>query len=57
MSALAFKIQTDPFIGRLAYTRVYSGVLKSGSYVYNSTKGKKRELEDFLKCMLIIGRK
>lgn len=47
MSALAFKIQTDPFIGRLAYTRVYSGVLKSGSYVYNSTKGKKKELEGF----------
>ena len=49
MSALAFKIQTDPFIGRLAYTRVYSGVLKSGSYVYNSTKGKKERIGRLLK--------
>ena len=36
---LAFKIATDPFIGRLAYVRVYQGVLKSGTYVYNSTRG------------------
>ncbi|EFG87572.1 putative translation elongation factor G [Clostridium carboxidivorans P7] len=43
MSALAFKIATDPFVGRLAFTRVYSGIMKSGSYVYNSTKGKKRK--------------
>ena len=49
MSALAFKIQTDPFIGRLAYTRVYSGVLKSGSYVFNSTKGKKERIGRLLK--------
>ena len=43
LAALAFKIATDPFIGRLAYVRVYSGVLKSGSYVLNSTKdGKER---------------
>ena len=49
LSALAFKIQTDPFIGRLAYTRVYSGVLKSGSYVYNSTKGKKERIGRLLK--------
>lgn len=49
MSALAFKIQTDPFIGKLAYTRVYSGVLKSGSYVYNSTKGKKERIGRLLK--------
>lgn len=49
MSALSFKIQTDPFIGRLAYTRVYSGVLKSGSYVYNSTKGKKERIGRLLK--------
>lgn len=49
MSALAFKIQADPFIGRLAYTRVYSGVLKSGSYVYNSTKGKKERIGRLLK--------
>ncbi len=37
-SALAFKIMTDPFVGHLTYIRVYSGVLKSGSYIYNSTK-------------------
>jgi elongation factor G len=37
-SALAFKIMSDPFVGHLTYIRVYSGVLKSGSYVYNSTK-------------------
>lgn len=49
MSALAFKIQADPFIGRLAYTRVYSGVLKSGSYVFNSTKGKKERIGRLLK--------
>lgn len=40
-SALAFKIMTDPFVGRLTYFRVYSGHLTSGSYVYNSTKGKR----------------
>lgn len=39
LAALAFKIATDPFIGRLAYVRVYSGTLKSGTYVLNSTKG------------------
>lgn len=43
-SALAFKIVTDPFVGKLAYFRVYSGVLKAGSYVYNSTKGKKERI-------------
>ena len=43
LAALAFKIATDPFIGRLAYVRVYSGVLTAGSYVLNSTKdGKER---------------
>ena len=41
---LAFKIATDPFIGRLAYVRVYSGVLKSGSYVLNSSKGIKERI-------------
>lgn len=40
-SALAFKIMTDPFVGRLSYFRVYSGHLSSGSYVYNATKGKR----------------
>ncbi len=43
-SALAFKIMTDPYVGKLAFFRVYSGVLKSGSYVYNSTKGKKERI-------------
>ena len=41
---LAFKIATDPFIGRLAYVRVYQGVLRSGSYVLNSTKGTKERI-------------
>ena len=44
LAALAFKIATDPFIGRLAYVRVYSGTLKSGSYVINSTKGVKERI-------------
>ena len=44
LACLAFKIATDPFIGRLAYVRVYSGVLKSGSYVINSTKGVKERI-------------
>lgn len=43
-SALAFKIVSDPFVGKLAYFRVYSGVLKAGSYVYNATKGKKERI-------------
>ena len=43
-SGLAFKIATDPFVGRLAYFRAYSGVLESGSYVYNSTKGKRERV-------------
>ncbi len=43
-AGLAFKIATDPFIGRLAYFRAYSGVLESGSYCYNSTKGKKERV-------------
>src|SRR5581483_11319004 len=38
-AALAFKIAADPFVGKLAFIRVYSGVLKSGSYVFNATKG------------------
>ena len=41
---LAFKIATDPFIGRLAYVRVYQGILKSGSYVLNSSKGNKERI-------------
>ena len=43
-SALAFKIVADPFVGKLAYFRVYSGTLQAGSYVYNSTKGKKERI-------------
>lgn len=43
-SALAFKIMADPFVGKLAFFRVYSGTLKSGSYVYNSTKEKKERI-------------
>ncbi|MEY8001935.1 elongation factor G [Clostridium sp. Mt-5] len=49
LSALAFKIATDPFVGRLAFTRVYSGVMKSGTYVYNSTKGKKERIARLVK--------
>ena len=44
LSALAFKIMTDPFVGKLAFTRVYSGVLQSGSYVYNSIKNRKERI-------------
>lgn len=43
-TALAFKIMTDPFVGRLSFFRVYSGVLHSGSYVLNSTKGEKERI-------------
>ncbi|HZK87540.1 MAG TPA: elongation factor G, partial [Anaerovoracaceae bacterium] len=43
-AALAFKIMTDPFVGRLSFFRVYSGTLQSGSYVFNSTKGKKERI-------------
>ena len=43
-SALAFKIMADPFVGKLAFFRVYSGTLQSGSYVYNSTKGKRERI-------------
>ncbi len=43
-SALAFKIMADPYVGKLAFFRVYSGVLESGSYVFNSTKGKKERI-------------
>ncbi|MCM0646787.1 elongation factor G [Clostridium swellfunianum] len=49
MAALAFKIATDPFVGRLAFTRVYSGVMVSGTYVLNSTKGKKERIGRLVK--------
>ena len=44
LSALAFKIATDPFVGRLCYTRVYSGKIESGSYVYNPRTEKKERI-------------
>ncbi|MDI6602241.1 MAG: elongation factor G [Thermoanaerobacteraceae bacterium] len=43
-SALAFKIMADPFVGKLTFARIYSGTLKNGSYVYNSTKGKRERI-------------
>ncbi len=48
-AALAFKIMTDPFVGQLAFIRVYRGILESGSYVYNTTKGKKERVGRLLK--------
>ena len=48
-SALAFKIMTDPYVGRLTFVRVYSGVLESGSYVYNATKGQKERVGRLMK--------
>ena len=45
---LAFKIVADPFVGKLAYCRVYSGTLQAGSYVYNSTKGKRERITKVL---------
>jgi len=48
-SALAFKIMTDPFVGRLTFLRVYSGHLKAGSYVYNATKDRKERISRLVK--------
>ncbi|MEO1958927.1 MAG: elongation factor G, partial [Nautiliaceae bacterium] len=48
-SGLAFKIMTDPFVGKLTFTRFYSGVIKSGSYVLNSTKNKKERVGRLLR--------
>ena len=48
-SALAFKVMVDPFVGRLVFFRVYSGTLKSGSYVYNATKGRRERIGRILK--------
>lgn len=45
---LAFKIVSDPFVGKLAYVRVYSGTLKSGTYVYNASKGKRERIAKVL---------
>mgnify|MGYP002678963239 FL=1 len=49
LAALAFKIATDPFVGKLAFTRIYSGIMQSGSYVLNSTKGKKERIGRLVK--------
>ena len=48
-AALAFKIMTDPFVGQLTFIRVYSGVLTSGSSVYNTTKGRNERVGRLLK--------
>jgi len=52
-AALGFKIMTDPFVGQLTFIRVYRGVLKSGSYVFNTTKGKKERIGRLLKMHAI----
>jgi len=48
-AALAFKIMSDPYVGKLTFFRVYSGTLKAGSYIYNSTKGKKERIGRILR--------
>ncbi|HDT15566.1 MAG TPA: elongation factor G, partial [Firmicutes bacterium] len=48
-AALAFKIMSDPFVGKLTYLRVYSGTIESGSYIYNSVKGKKERIGRILR--------
>ncbi|MEK7650187.1 MAG: elongation factor G [Patescibacteria group bacterium] len=48
-SALAFKLQTDPFVGQLTYFRVYSGVVEAGSYIYNATKDQKERVGRILR--------
>jgi len=48
-AALAYKVATDPYVGRLVYVRVYSGALESGSYVYNATKGKRERIGRLLR--------
>lgn len=50
-AALAFKIMTDPFVGRLSFCRCYSGILNSGSYVMNATKGKKERVSRIVRMM------
>lgn len=49
VAALAFKIMTDPFVGQLTFTRIYRGILESGTYVLNSTKMKKERIGRLLK--------
>ena len=53
-SALAFKIATDPYVGKLTFFRVYSGSLPSGSYVYNATKGKRERVGRILQMLSLI---
>ncbi|MCD3292295.1 elongation factor G, partial [Clostridium botulinum C/D] len=49
LGALAFKIATDPFVGKLAFVRIYSGIMKGGSYVLNSNKNKKERIGRLVK--------
>ena len=49
-AALAFKVMTDPYVGKLTFFRVYSGTLTSGSYVKNSTKDKRERVVVYYKC-------
>ena len=49
MAALAFKVMTDPFVGRLTFIRMYSGCIEAGSYVYNASKGKKERVSRLVK--------
>ncbi|MDD9897963.1 MAG: elongation factor G [Candidatus Melainabacteria bacterium] len=49
MAGLAFKVMTDPFVGRLTFIRMYSGVISSGSYVYNATRGGKERVSRLIK--------
>ena len=53
-AALAFKIMTDPFVGKLCFFRVYSGTLNSGSHVYNSVKGNKERIGRILQMLSLI---
>ena len=52
-SSLAFKIATDPYVGRLCFTRAYSGSLEQGSFVLNTRTGKRREFLEFIRCIQI----
>ncbi len=49
LTALAFKVMTDPYVGKLVYVRVYSGTLTAGSYVYNATRGRRERVSRILK--------
>ena len=56
-AALAFKVMTDPYVGKLTFFRVYSGTLTSGSYVKNSTKDKRERVVVYYKCMRTLVKK